>query len=639
MCGIAGIITKNLNNDAITTYSQKFLDNLEHRGPDDKGTWVDKDSGLLMAHRRLSIHDLSTHGAQPMHSPSNKFCIVFNGEIYNYLEIRLELSAKGHSFKGHSDTEVLITAIEEWGLNNTIKKLIGMFAFALWDKSNKILHLCRDRLGEKPLYYGWVNGSFLFSSEIRAIKAVCPKNSLTISSNGLHGFLKYGYISSPNSIYSQIKKLPPSTVLSLPLYNLSNSTPEPVKYWSLHDIATKGLANQIQEYDEAFNLLDSQLHTIIEQQLNADVDVGLFLSGGIDSTIVTAIAQNVSKHQVKTFTIGFNEKEYDESPYAEKIAKYLNTSHTTIKLSSSDARDIIPLLPGIYDEPFADSSQIPAYLVSKLAKEHVTVCLSGDGGDELFAGYNRYLLTKKIWDKTQHVPFLLKKLLSGMILHSPVGLRNTLISALYKNNQGSIDTKIQKLAGLLQFREIMDAYDYLCSYWYRPGQIIRMENTVDTRPILLPENASFTENAMYIDQLRYLEGDNLAKTDRASMAVSLETRLPLLSHELVELSWKIPLHMKVHNNSSKWILRNLLYKYVPKELIDRPKMGFSVPIANWLRNELRDWAEDLLEPLKTNQNEYLNSNHIMQAWDEHITMKCDHSNRLWTVLMFLAWLR
>ena len=637
MCGIAGLIIKNLTEDNIAYFSNNLICALEHRGPDDSGIWFDKQCGVLLSHRRLAIQDLSPLGAQPMHSSSGRYSVVFNGEIYNYLELRTELASRGHFFRSNSDTEVLLASIEEWGLKNAVMKFIGMFAFGLWDKNDKVLHLCRDRIGEKPLYYGMKGGNFYFASELCAIESVCDPNTLTISTTGLYNFLKYGYIASPHSIYQEINKLPPGCILTLPLHHLAKggSGLQIENYWSLQNAATTGLANQIEDFNDAVEMLNNRLQDVIKRQLIADVNVGLFLSGGIDSTTVTAIAQTVSPQQIKTFTIGYTEKDYDESVYASEIAHHLNTDHTTLYISPDEAKAVIPNLAEIYSEPFADSSQIPAYLVSKLAREHVTVCLSGDGGDELFAGYNRYLLTNRIWQNINALPFFARKTLSKLIQLTPDLLLNSMIAAVYKNKQGSIQSKIQKLTDLLQSRSILSAYDILSSYWPNPNLILKQNEIIKDTTIHLPQNANFIEQAMFIDQIRYLEGDNLAKTDRASMAVSLETRLPLLSHDVIELAWKIPLHMKVHNNISKWILRNVLYKYVPPSMVNRPKMGFSVPIADWLRGELKPWAEDLFNLLK--DDAHLEPRPILEAWNEHKLGRADHANKLWTVLMFLAW--
>jgi len=637
MCGIAGILANNLNADSITTYSGKFSAALKHRGPDDEGNWHDLDSGILLAHRRLSIHDLSPLGAQPMHSASNRFCIVFNGEIYNYLELRLELSGFGHRFRGGSDTEVMLAAIEQWGIAEAVKKFTGMFAFALWDKKNKTLQLCRDRIGEKPLYYGSANGSFYFASELHAIEAVFPTNLLNINLTGLQQYLQYGYIASPHCIYEGFHKLAPGTILTLTKESATDKSHNwhPEEYWSLYETARNGLANPINDFEMAVQMLNTSLHEVISRQLLADVNVGLFLSGGIDSTTVTAIAQDVSPQKVKTYTIGFQEREYDESGYAEAIARHLGTDHSTLYISANDAKAVIPDLPKIYDEPFADSSQIPAYLVSKLARQHVTVCLSGDGGDELFAGYNRYLVTDRIWRKLGHIPYPVRRLIGRIIAAIPGNMRDSVIALFYKNKQGSLQSKIQKLTDLLQTRDVMSAYDLLSSYWTQPEQLAHTQANKRYKSVPYPVDFEFIDQAMYIDQIRYLEGDNLVKTDRASMAVSLETRLPLLSHDIVELAWRIPASMKVKNKTSKWVLRNVLYKYVPENLVNRPKMGFSVPIADWLRHDLRDWAESHFALLS--KNSLFDARPILRAWQEHKCHKADHANKLWTILMYSAW--
>ncbi|MBI1425216.1 MAG: asparagine synthase (glutamine-hydrolyzing) [Gammaproteobacteria bacterium] len=637
MCGIAGIIKKNLSGDDIAYFSQKFSNSIKHRGPDDSGSWHEQQSGVLLTHRRLSIHDLSPLGAQPMHSASNRYCIVFNGEIYNYQELRTELSQYGHTFRGGSDTEILLAAIEQWGTKSAVSKFIGMFAFALWDKQNKTLQLCRDRLGEKPLYYGFQGDVFYFASELHAIESVCPADKLEISLSGLQHYLQYGYISSPQSIYKGFQKLLPGSLLTIPIQTLfkGNSNLSPEIFWSLRQVAESGLQQQLDNFDTAVDSLNTKLHEVIKRQLLADVNVGLFLSGGIDSTTVTAIAQDVSSQKVKTFTIGYHEKEYDESGYAGAIAQHLNTDHTTLYLSPDDAKSVIPNLPKIYDEPFADSSQIPAYLVSKLAREHVTVCLSGDGGDELFAGYNRYLMTDRIWHKIDHIPSFIRKIFGKTIDAIPAGARDAIITLFYKNKQGSLQSKVQKLADLMQSSNIMSAYDVLSSYWPHPRDLLKGNVPANSATPLLSETRNFIDQAMYIDQIRYLEGDNLAKTDRASMAVSLETRLPLLSHDIVELAWRMPTEMKVHRNISKWVLRNVLYKYVPEKMVNRPKMGFSVPIAQWLRNDLKEWADDHFSAL--NNHDLLHAKPILQAWATHKSGKADHAHKLWTILMFLAW--
>jgi asparagine synthase (glutamine-hydrolysing) len=655
MCGIAGIISHKKSRGTLDVEAKAMIDTLYHRGPDGSGIWVDGSDGLVLAHRRLSIQDLSDSGKQPMFSRSKRYCVVFNGEIYNFKEIAADLIGRGHKFDGHSDTEVLLSALEEWGVERAVKRFIGMFAFALWDREERTLHLCRDRLGEKPLYYGWLGSTFYFASELKAIEKVAPACSLEIDRSGLIDYFRYGYIPAPHSIYRGIYKLPPGTILALPVALQTRSAqfspwPDssadgPKKYWSIIEATRQGFSNIISDEDVAVDELDKLLHRTIRRQMIADVKVGTFLSGGIDSTLVSAIAQNEARERVRTFTIAYSENEYDESEHAEKIARHLGTEHLTVHVTPQDSLQVIPDLASIYDEPFADSSQIPTYLVSRIAREHVTVCLSGDGGDELFAGYNRYLSLDQIWRKVGLVPLPVRKLL-GQILSVPSpGFWDQLYSGFYAIGRGKrekqklVGLKLQKLAGLIQQQGLMHGYEYLLSYWHNPeGLVSFRQDTATVRPdITLPESADFIETAMYLDQMGYLPGDNLTKIDRASMAVSLETRLPLLSHELLELSWRIPVPMKVRKKTSKWILRQVLYKYVPRHLIERPKMGFSVPVAHWLRGELKGWAEDLLDSINTCGGEFIREEPVRVAWNEHQSGKRDHSHRLWTVLMFLSW--
>ncbi len=654
MCGIAGLLAAELSAEQADNITRKMISVLHHRGPDDGGIWRSEQVNLVLGHRRLAIQDLSDFGKQPMHSSSERYSVVFNGEIYNFQEIASTLRQCGHLFNGHSDTEVLLSAIEEWGLVKAVKQFVGMFAFVLWDHKNKTINLCRDRLGEKPLYYGWIGKEFYFASELKAIEKVVPKDQLEIDYDGLSGYLKNGYISAPLSIYRNIFKLMPGTVLSIPVVNNKQSLQyspwpdsapiSPKTYWSVYNSASQGLSDLIQSEEDAVEQLDDALHHSVRRQMIADVKIGTFLSGGIDSTVVSAIAQNESSEKIRTYTIGFSEKEYDESVYAEKIARHLGTDHLTMRVTPEDVLNVVPELASIYDEPFADSSQIPSFLVSKLAREHVTVCLSGDGGDELFAGYNRYIWTQSLWNKLSLVPYPLKKIIGKTLAMPAPAFWDSAYQGIsgFKSNsyakQKLIGLKIQKLAGFMQQRDISQAYEYLMSYWDTLENLIAkksLNKKYGTELNLLAAD-NFIDQAMHMDQMIYLPGDNLAKVDRASMAVSLETRLPLLSHDVVDLAWRIPVSMKVKNNVSKWVLRQVLYKYVPQEMIDRPKMGFSVPVAKWLRSDLKGWAEDLLSSIDTDGSE-LNKELVLRVWNEHVSGKRDHSHRLWTVLMFLSW--
>jgi asparagine synthase (glutamine-hydrolysing) len=655
MCGIAGIISPDKSADSLQAESKAMIETLYHRGPDSRGVWVSEPNGLAIAHRRLSIQDLSDSGNQPMFSHSSRYGIVFNGEIYNFREISADLKGRGHHFRGGSDTEVLLAAVDEWGLDAAVKRFSGMFAFALWDCDERTLYLCRDRLGEKPLYYGWLGSTFYFASELKAIERVAPVGSLEIDRSGLLGYFRHGYISAPHSIYRGIYKLPPGTTLVLPVKTQTRSVqfspwPDsssggPKRYWSVFDAAQQGFSSLITDETEAASALEELLHLTIRRQMIADVKLGMFLSGGIDSTLVSAIAQNEASEKVRTFTIGFSDAEYDESGYAEKIARHLGTEHLSVQVTPQDGLQLIPYLAAIYDEPFADSSQIPAYLVSKIAREHVTVCLSGDGGDELFAGYNRYMWLDRIWTNVGPVPWPIRKVIGRMLSFPSTDFWDRFyggISAIGsgpREKQKLVGLKLQKLAGLIQEKDLMRGYDYLLSYWHNPEELvsIRSDEFHKNPKTMLPEFSSFIDTAMYLDQVGYLPGDNLSKVDRASMSVSLETRLPLLSHEVLEFSWRIPVSMKVRKQTSKWILRQVLGKYVPPGLIERPKMGFSVPIAQWLRGELKEWAADLLATVKPGGCEIIREEPVRTAWKEHQSGKRDNSHRLWTVLMFLSW--
>ena len=643
MCGIAGFIHHSGSKDQLIAKGEKMIASLHHRGPDSGDTWFNENSGVLLGHRRLSIQDLSPSGHQPMTSSSSRYCITYNGEIYNFLELRDELSQSGFHFKGGGDTEVLLAAIENWGLKTAASKFVGMFAFALWDFEKKCLFLCRDRLGEKPLYFGWLPDGFYFASELKAIEAVVDQANLSIDETALGKFLQYGYISAPFSIYTNIYKLYPGTIISIGSHKGSSFSPwpeesdsSPQTYWSAEEAYQQGSSQLINNEADALDELRNVLERNVKRQLIADVDVGVFLSGGVDSSLVTAIAQDLSHNPVRSFTIGFESQEYDESIYAERIAKHLGTDHTTIRVSASDAKNVIPSISSIYDEPFADSSQIPAFLVSKLAKQHVTVCLSGDGGDELFAGYNRYIWANQIWNTVRHIPWLARKVGADMIsLLAPA-----LAAAGHKRSQfKNIDLKLQKLSGFLRQETLYNGYDYLLSSW-QPSELKETLKGYTRNPREFNFNTSkmpFIDYVMLCDQVGYLEGDNLTKVDRASMAVGLETRLPLLSHEVQELAWRFPLDMKVRNTNSKWLLKELLASYMPRDMFERVKMGFSVPVAQWLRGDLREWAEDILASKGASVDGLIDTNKVNAIWSQHITGKADHSSKLWAVLMVAMW--
>tara|TARA_R110001599_G_scaffold262322_1_gene462802 strand:+ start:1405 stop:3375 length:1971 start_codon:yes stop_codon:yes gene_type:complete len=648
MCGIVGVVN-NLMPELINERLAVMGSAIKYRGPDSHGAWVDKEHGVGLGHRRLAIQDLSPHGHQPMVSQNSRFYLTFNGEIYNFLTLRQEMEAKGIKFQGHSDTEVLLESISALGLIDTLNKIQGMFAFALWDRQEKTLTLCRDRLGEKPLYYGWVDDEFLFSSELSAIDALNLK--LKIDRAALADYFYYGYVPPPQSMYQGIYKLPPGTLITLEVK--AGSVPalgfnpnaggelSPLVYWSVKSVVDGIGQNKIKNEAQAVSGLDSLLKDVISEQSISDVPLGAFLSGGIDSTSVVAIMQQVNSRATQTFTIGFKDAEFNEASFAKDIARHLGTEHTELYIDGEDCLDLVPKLASIYDEPIADSSQLPTYIVSKLARESVTVCLSGDGGDELFAGYNRYIWTEKIWRQQSGLPLPIRKLLSSIISVIPASLwdkayRTFVFMHSSSSKQNNVGLKVQKLASLLKCGDINAAYCYLISYWQEENfPLLNFQKINKNFFSDLPtSNEFFVDNAMYWDQLSYLPGDNLTKVDRASMALSLETRLPLLNHKVVEYAWSVPLSMKIKEGQSKWLLRQVLYKYVPREMIERTKMGFSVPICNWLRGPLRSWAELLLNDLDGN---IFDKKQIMNVWQQHLSCKYDYSNRLWALLVFLDW--
>ncbi|MBT1450662.1 asparagine synthase (glutamine-hydrolyzing) [Glaciecola sp. XM2] len=651
MCGIAGIIDHSASRESLQALGPKMGDAIHHRGPDDFGYWQSDDIPLLFVHRRLSIQDLSPLGHQPMSSNSGRYMMVFNGEIYNFKQLTKELEALGHAFRGGSDTEVMLAAFEQWGIADSVKKFVGMFAFALFDQQNKTLTLGRDRMGEKPLYYGWIDKRFVFASELKSITAACETKP-DLDEGSVSAYFRFGYIPSPYSIYKNIYKLEPGSLLELPALSIEQTDDfspivddaplSPSAYWSVLASMTGGQEQLFTNAENAVDGLETLLQDIIRDQSIADVPTGAFLSGGVDSTTVTAIMQSLSQSPIDTFTIGFKEKEFDEAPYAKAISSHLGTNHHELYISANDCLDVANDIARYWDEPFADSSQIPSYMVSKFAKEKVTVCLSGDGGDELFCGYNRYIATNSMWGKIDKLGLPLRKVMSKLLLSVSPNVYSSAyarIQRLRSNSatQANVGLKVHKIADLLQFTSIHDAYKYLMSYWNDP---LTMVNTQLEHPSILdrlkPSSGSFVDDAMCWDQLGYLPDDNLVKGDRSSMASSLEMRLPLLDHRLVEYSWRLPLNMKFQQGMSKWALRQVLYRYVPQELIERPKMGFSVPVSEWLRGPLKQWAADMFFD-GSGDDALLNLHEITRIWQEHQSGKRDHGNKLWTLAMFKAW--
>jgi asparagine synthase (glutamine-hydrolysing) len=645
MCGLVGFLGGVAYVSGDATLLRRMSDTLIHRGPDDGGTWFESEQRIGFGHRRLAIVDLSTAGRQPMFSANGRYVIVLNGEIYNHLGIRAELEKLGQTapWVGHSDTETLLAGIEAWGVESTLKRSIGMFAFALWDRQTNTLTLARDRMGEKPLYYGWQGLSnervFLFGSELKAIKTH-PSFSADIDRGALCSLLRHNYIPAPYSIYQGIAKLEPGSLLSI---SLAQPEPKIKKYWDAIEVARAGVAKQFagtaEQSVEAFELLAKDA---VRLQMLADVPLGAFLSGGIDSSTVVALMQEQSSYPVKTFTIGFNEQGYNEAVHAKAVAQHLGTDHTELYVTPQQAMDVIPCLSSLYCEPFADSSQIPTYLVSKLAKQHVTVSLSGDAGDELFCGYNRYAITQKLWRKLAIVPAPLRALAAkGITALSPAAWDRLGDFVSGGGRYAALGDKLHKGAGVLTSATIDELYLGMVSHLRNPSDWViggqeHPTHLTGLRPALIDLNG--VERMMALDAIGYLPDDILVKLDRAGMGVSLESRVPLLDHRIVEFAWSLPLSYKLRNGQTKWPLRQVLYRHVPQELVDRPKMGFGVPLHDWLRGPLRNWAEELLDEVRLTREGFFHPAPIRKLWTEHLSGKRNWMAQLWSVLMFQAWL-
>ena len=621
-----------------------MADAIRHRGPDDNGVWTDPHARIALAQRRLSIIDLSPAGHQPMVSASGRYVIVFNGEIYNFSTLRAELETAGTApaWRGHSDTEVLLALIEARGVRAALQAVRGMFAFALWDTHERTLVLARDRLGEKPLYYGRVGGSFAFGSELKALRAH-PEWNAPVDRGALALFMRHNYVPAPYTIHEGIRKLPPGQMLTL-----AWGTKEPVvePYWSARAAAEAGFRTPSNRSHAALtDALDALLRDAVAGQMVADVPLGAFLSGGIDSSVVVALMQAQSPRPVKTFTIGFTEEGYDEAVHAAAVARHLGTEHTELYVTPREAMAVIPRLPSIYDEPFADSSQIPTFLVSQLARQHVTVSLSGDGGDELLGGYNRYLLGKDLWQKLSLLPTGVRTAFARMVKAISPRTWSALMKPLMplapsRYRVGLPGDKLHKLADVVSHADLDSLYRDLVSHWRSPGEIVLGGAEY---PTLLSQTRDLpiddpVARMMFLDLVTYLPDDILVKVDRAAMAVSLETRVPLLDHRVVEFAWQVPMASKVDARGTKQLLRSVLDRYVPAALIDRPKMGFGVPIDSWLRGPLRDWAEALLDPARLKREGYLDPQPIRASWEQHLSGQRDWHYPLWDVLMFQAWL-
>lgn len=653
MCGIAGLWdgVGNMRADERVLAIQRMTRTLAHRGPDDEGYLDEPNAGLACGHRRLSIVDLSPLGRQPMASPSGRYVIVFNGEVYNHKRLRPDLEAAGFQFRGTSDTEVMLAAIEHWGLQPAIRRFIGMFAFALWDRRQRVLAIARDRLGIKPLYYGWVAGRFVFASELKAL-SIAPGFDGAIDRDALALQLRYGYIPAPYSIYRNIYKLPPGTILSLDAKTARTPLMETdlrgriAPYWSASEIAERGAASRLQiGADEAVEQVEALLRDAIALRMEADVPLGAFLSGGVDSSVVVALMQRLSSRPVRTFSIGVPEFGYDEAPHARAVAEHLGTDHTELYVSANEALEVVPRLPRIYDEPFSDASQIPTFLVSQLARRHVTVSLSGDGGDELFAGYDRYFWALRIWRWIGTAPKTFRRALARSLMAAPGMWAGALEAAKpllppSLRVRGPRD-KLDRFADLIVASSPDVLYAQLVSHWPRRRPPVLDAHDLPsslTEPARVSGIPDPTERMMFADLVGYLPDDILTKVDRASMAVGLEARVPLLDHRIVEFSWRLPLNLKVRAGRGKWPLREILSRYVPPMLTQRPKQGFGIPIGAWLRGPLRDWAEALLSEHRLRTEGIFEPDLIRSMWSDHVHGNRDEHYRLWDVLMVQAWL-
>jgi len=645
MCGFTGIWqAPNSATETLRNQVEAMSARLQHRGPDDSGHWIDAREGLALGHRRLAIQDLSPAGRQPMCLGSGRYVLVYNGEIYNAPALRIELEEGGNApiWKGHSDTEVLLATVEAWGLETAVSRFNGMFAFAIWDRQERTLHLVRDRLGIKPLYFGFSRGTFLFGSELKALQAHQDFDA-KIDRDALALFFRHNDIPAPHTIFHGIRKLHPGTILTL---SGSDAEPQFNTYWDAWQVAETGSISRFAgSYTEAVEELESLLHDAVGIRLLSDVPLGAFLSGGIDSSTVVALMQTQCERPVRSFSIGFSEIGYNEAQHAKAVAKHLGTDHSELYVTPQQAQAVIPKLPTIYDEPFADSSQIPTFLVSQLARGNVTVSLSGDGGDELFSGYNRYIWGARTWCNIARIPTALRSLAGSMLTLLSEKQWNT----IYSYGERMVPARFQmqspgrnmhRLATLLNVTNERELYRGLVTHWEQPDKLVLgsrepLSRLTQSRQPNLP---SFTEWMMAQDQVTYLPEDILTKVDRASMAVSLEARVPLLDHRVVEFAWSLPLEWKLQGVTGKRILRDVLYRHVPQGLIERPKMGFGVPIDSWLRGPLRDWAETLLNASRIKQEGYLNPKLIRKKWQEHLSGQSNCQYLIWDVLMFQSWL-
>ncbi len=646
MCGLTGFWERSeVGAKTPLARLEAMTETLRHRGPDDGGTFIDDAMRVGLGNRRLAIVDLSAHGHQPMASPDDRYVCTYNGEIYNFGALRQELEAGGQRFKGGSDTEVLVGGLARWGLAETLRRCNGMFALAVWDRHHHTLSLARDRFGEKPLYYGWANGSFLFGSELKALRAH-PAFDPDIDRDALALYFRHNCVPGPFTIYQGIAKLEPGTVVVIDESTAVGTMPKPTPFWSLREVVERGATSRAAwSADNAIDELQDVLAEAVRMRMHADVPLGALLSGGIDSTLVTALMQAQHSSKIRTFTIAFEDAAYDEATHARRVAEHLGTDHQELTVTADDALEMIPRLAPMYDEPFADSSQIPTAVLAALTRRHVTVALSGDGGDELFGGYNRYVWTEHFWRRLSMVPRPLRRAAAAALRRVPPKAWDrafalatpALPDSLRVRNPG---TKLDKVAQVLPAANVHETYVTLSSHFHDPSSLVL--GAVEppsrlSRPGAWPVVSDPVELMMYLDSMTYLPDDILTKVDRAAMASSLETRLPFLDPRLTEFAWGLPLDMKVRAGQGKWLLRRLLERYVPPELTERPKAGFGIPLGSWLRGPLRPWAEELLDAGRLQHQGILDPAPVRALWNQHLSGQRDAEYLLWDVLMFEAW--